>query len=155
MAKKQTKAEKKALRLKQRQDEIQQQRDAAAKKRNTKKMINLGIVGAIVLIIVAVGFTQYESSTGPHELDEFAKCITQAGAGMYGTDWCPHCQEQKRMFGRAFQHVVFINCDQNPTACQNQQVTGYPTWIFQDGERLSGVQSLYSLAEQTGCQVEQ
>ena len=28
---------------------------------------------------------------------------------MYGTEWCPHCQDQKRAFGTSFKYVQYIN----------------------------------------------
>ncbi|MFH1400946.1 MAG: hypothetical protein ABIH41_05485, partial [Nanoarchaeota archaeon] len=38
-------------------------------------------------------------------LDDFARCLTQSGATMYGASWCPHCNDQKEMFGSSV-HLV-------------------------------------------------
>ena len=29
---------------------------------------------------------------------------------MYGLYWCPHCIEQKEMFGAAFHYVPYVEC---------------------------------------------
>ena len=29
---------------------------------------------------------------------------------MYGLYWCPHCIEQKQMFGEAFHYVPYVEC---------------------------------------------
>ena len=29
---------------------------------------------------------------------------------MYGLYWCPHCIEQKEMFGDAFHYVPYVEC---------------------------------------------
>ena len=143
-----TKAEKKALRLKQRKKQIDEQRAVARAKRQKKQMINWAIISIVVLIVAGFGYSTYMKNQG------FAECLTKAGVGMYGTDWCPHCQDQKQMFGKSFKKVTYINCDANPKACQAEGVTGYPTWIYPDGDRTSGVQSFAALSEKTGCQVQ-
>jgi glutaredoxin len=73
---------------------------------------------------------------------------------MYGTDWCPHCQAQKRLFGSSFQYVNYVNCDLSADACQVAGVQGYPTWVFPNGKSLSGEQELETLASQVACQVQ-
>ena len=82
----------------------------------------------------------------------FAQCVSDHGAVMYGTDWCAHCQAQKRLFGTAFKQVAFINCDYSQ-ACADHNVTGYPTWIFSDQSRLEGEQPMQALADKTGCKL--
>jgi hypothetical protein len=37
-----------------------------------------------------------------HRYDGFAKCLASKQAKMYGLYWCPHCAEQKEMFGKPF-----------------------------------------------------
>lgn len=81
----------------------------------------------------------------------FAECLTEKGAVMYGADWCPHCQNQKRMFGGAFSLVNYVECPDDPQRCLDAGIEGYPTWIFADGTKLTGEQKLETLAEKTGC----
>lgn len=139
------------MRLAQRQEQVQKQRQEASNRRRNKKFLNYGIILIILAIIVYGSYTYYAKANAPGMYDEFAQCLTTAGVGMYGTDWCPHCQEQKRLFGNSFSKVTYINCDANSVACQSQGVEGYPTWIFADNTRLSGTQPLEVLAEKTGC----
>ena len=92
-------------------------------------------------------------------LDDFARCLTQAGARFYGTSWCPHCTAQRRMFGPAFRYVPYVECSVNGTPettseCTQAGITGYPTWTFRDGSRETGELSLERLAAKTGCPYE-
>lgn len=87
-------------------------------------------------------------------LDTFASCLTEKGAIFYGTEWCPHCKNQKAMFGNSMKKVHYIDCDKNKKKCVEAGITGYPTWKFADGSSLSGTQLLGALAEKTGCSAE-
>lgn len=91
-------------------------------------------------------------------LGGFARCLTNNGVKMYGADWCPHCQDQKKAFGDAFKFVDYIECADpvNPRvqakACSDADITGYPTWIFADGKRIEGKASFDQLAIKSGCE---
>ena len=92
-------------------------------------------------------------------LDDFARCLTKAGARFYGTSWCPHCAAQRRMFGTAFRDVTYVECSVNGTKdtteeCRAAGVTSYPTWTFADGSRATGELSLERLASRTRCPYE-
>ena len=92
--------------------------------------------------------------SGPGEYDGFAKCLTENGAAMYGTDWCSHCQDQKEIFGKSFQYVAYIDCDKSRFACDSASVSSYPTWIINE-ESYGGTQQLYKLAQLTDCSLEE
>ena len=99
-----------------------------------------------------------ETANGSIEVnaESLAKCLTSKGAKMYGAYWCPHCQNQKKEFGSAIKFVSYQECDSkgengNPEACQKAGVEGYPTWIFADGTKLEGQQTLSELAKKSGC----
>ncbi|MCB9359629.1 hypothetical protein H6503_06885 [Candidatus Woesearchaeota archaeon] len=92
------------------------------------------------------------SSKDPGAYDDFALCISDYGAKMYGTEWCSHCNAQKDMFGNSFRNVNFIDCDQNKDACLRAGIQAYPTWIIA-GEMYEGTQSMESLAELTDCEL--
>ena len=62
--------------------------------------------------------------------DEFAKCLTQKGAVMYGAVWCPHCIEQKAAFGDSFKYINYVECPDNTQLCIDKGISGYPTWII-------------------------
>ncbi len=86
------------------------------------------------------------------ELELFAACLTENDAVFYGTEWCPHCNNQKALFkDGAMDFVNYVDCDKKPGSCQAAKITGYPTWVIGGEERLSGTQPLDKLAEATGC----
>lgn len=86
-----------------------------------------------------------------------AEHLKSIGAKMYSAYWCPHCHDQKQLFGRqAAQALPLVECDpagqNSQTAlCQekSEQVTGYPTWEI-NGKFYNGTQSLEQLAEASG-----
>jgi glutaredoxin len=117
-----------------------------------------------IIIITVVGAVGYGLWTGyrkpsepskPGTYDALAQCLTEKGVVMYGADWCPHCQNQKKLFGPSFQYVTYIECPKEPKVCLEKNITGYPTWLVADGTRLEGEQSLAKLAEVSGCRVEE
>ncbi len=92
-------------------------------------------------------------------LDKFAKCVTEKQAVMYGAFWCPHCKEQKEMFGPAFKAINYVECGiqgnlqaQAPT-CKMMLIKKYPTWIFPDGDRQEKILSFQDLSQKTGCKL--
>ncbi len=85
-----------------------------------------------------------------------ANHLTEIDAKMYGAYWCPHCFDQKQLFGKgAYQNIPYIECapdgqNSQTALCQSiPEVTGFPTWEV-NGEFLSGSQSLETLAEASG-----
>jgi len=87
------------------------------------------------------------------ELGEFAQCLTDKGFVMYGADWCPHCQEEKKAFGDSFEKIKYIECPENIQACLDVGINGYPTWIAQNGVFLEGRQGIDRLAQVSGCEL--
>ncbi len=86
-----------------------------------------------------------------------AQHLKQAGAKMYGAWWCPHCHDQKQLFGEAAaRQFTYVECDpkgQNsqPDQCQAAGVESYPTWEI-SGKIYPGTQSLEDLANASGYQ---
>lgn len=105
------------------------------------------------------------NTSGQAEI-ELAKHLKQIGAKMYGAYWCPHCHDQKELFGKeAAQIYPYVECASdgvNPqvslceqTAAKSQQQTGqafgFPTWEI-NGKFYPGTQSLTNLARISGYQ---
>ena len=118
------------------------------------------IMGVVILVLIAGGlifFLKGNSDKGPGEHDEFAKCLTESGTKMFGAFWCPHCNDQKEAFGNSWQYVDYIECsnkDRSQTQqCIDEDIQGYPTWEFKDGERQTGFVPLAVLSEKTGCEL--
>jgi hypothetical protein len=116
------------------------------------------VILVIVGVVGVIGWMRYqERQQGPDKRVDLAQCLTDKGAKMYGAYWCPHCQQQKKLFGKAFSKVTYVECaipgnprEQTP-ACKDANISGYPTWVFADGSRTNGEQSLADLAVKTGC----
>src|SRR6204780_2388822 len=83
-----------------RQEEREGSRDG-----KTKSALIYGVV-AILLVGAYLGGRYYKN----HKYDSFAQCLATKQAKMYGLYWCPHCIEQKEMFGKAFQYVPYAEC---------------------------------------------
>lgn len=83
--------------------------------------------------------------------EALAKCLTDSGAELYGAYWCPHCQQQKDLFGDAVEYVPYIECTTEQEKCSNAGIRAYPTWKFADGSEAVGGQSLENLASLSGC----
>ncbi|MDO8594206.1 MAG: hypothetical protein Q7R93_01685 [bacterium] len=116
-------------------------------------------VGLITLAVIAgiVGFTYYQQ-TAPGKLDGFATCLKEKSATFYGAFWCPHCQAQKKLFGRSQKLLPYVECSTPNTkgqlqVCIDKKIEGYPTWEFADGSRESKEFSLEQLAEKTSCEL--
>jgi uncharacterized membrane protein/glutaredoxin len=100
----------------------------------------------------------YEITTTSGEAEiALAKHLTQVGAVFYGAFWCPHCHDQKQLFGReAAQYITYVECSTpdrqaRTAACQQKQIQGYPTWEI-NGQRTTGTKSLEELARITRYQ---
>lgn len=87
----------------------------------------------------------------------FAKCLTQKNVTMYGAYWCPHCANQKALFGtQGAKELNYVECDKrgklaNPELCVQKGIKQYPTWIFPDGSSTSGELSLEALSAKSSC----
>lgn len=110
----------------------------------------------VVAFILAAGFFAFSSGSEnkqePSKLDSFAQCLSDEGATMYGLETCPHCQNQKDMFGNSFQYVDYVECSVQKQKCSNAGVSGVPAWII-DGQMHTGTQSLQKLASLTECEL--
>ena len=86
-----------------------------------------------------------------------AKHLTAIGAKKYGAFWCPHCYEQKQLFGKeAFKEVNYIECakegkNPQPQACLTAGIKSFPTWEI-DGKLYPGVQTPQELAKLSNYQ---
>lgn len=94
-----------------------------------------------------------EAAASPYA-EGLAKHLAATGAVFYGAYWCPHCSDQKAMFGAAAKYLPYVECDPrgaggNPQLCAEKQIKGFPTWEIA-GQRLEGVVDLAELARLSG-----
>ena len=110
------------------------------------------LMGAL-LISLALGFLLYNYLTSPGKYDNLAKCLSEKGFAMAGTDWCSNCKKQKNIFGKSFKYVNYQNCDTNKEWCESKGVERYPTWILPDGTRIEGTQDAQDLSRLSRCDI--
>src|SRR3989344_5960179 len=96
------------------------------------------LIGIITVVVLAGILTfWYRQDNAPGKLDTFATCLTDKGAIFYGAFWCPHCQAQKKLFGRSQRLLLYVECS-TPDAkgqlqvCKDKNIQSYPTWEFAD-----------------------
>jgi hypothetical protein len=112
------------------------------------------IITGVAVVLIFAGIIWYAGRPGKY--DEFATCIKDSGAIFYGAFWCPHCQEQKALFGKSASKLPYTECStldgksQLPVCIENK-IESYPTWIFKDGTKKGGTLSLSDLSEKTNC----
>jgi uncharacterized membrane protein len=84
-----------------------------------------------------------------------ANHLVKIGAKEYVAYWCPHCHEQKLLFGKEAYKIlndtVKVECAPDglkgqPDVCKAAKIEGFPTWII-NGKSYSGVQNLDELAK--------
>lgn len=100
------------------------------------------------------GVSTQEDQKDSAYIEKLAKFMTEKGMVLFGAYWCPHCNDQKKLFGDAIKYIDYVECDEkgpnaNPDECIAQGIEGYPTWIYQ-GQKHSGYKSFAELAQIVG-----
>ena len=131
--------------------ETQAQRPSYSRKEALRDVL-LGLV-IVAAVIGAYFFGRHRRAS---RLNAFAQCLSAKQTKMYGAFWCPHCEEQKQMFGNSFQYVTYVECGVMGSRamtpeCMQAGIKHFPTWQFSDGERREGTTQLKVLSEKTGC----
>jgi uncharacterized membrane protein/glutaredoxin len=110
-----------------------------------------GAVAAAILAPLGAAFIFAMPAGGGAGFEgALARHLRETGAVMYGAHWCPHCSEQKALFGDAAKDVPYVECaadavNGRPDLCEKAGVKVFPTWVV-GTERREGVQSLSALA---------
>ena len=123
--------------IKQKERYEQLKTDQTKNKQKKTKIIVVSVIVVLLLISASFYFV-----FRPGKYNDFAKCLTQKGAIMYGEDWCQYTTGQKNMFGNSFKYVNY------------EVKTGLklrPTWII-NNKTYETVQSFEHLAFLTGCE---
>jgi thiol-disulfide isomerase/thioredoxin len=123
-------------------------------------IIAILFLGVIATVIVRSGSSGSTNGAQSGKYDTFATCLKDKGAIFYGAFWCPHCQEQKKLFGSSVKLLPYVECSTADgqgqlQVCKDKNITSYPTWKLADGtnipnENSAGV-TLETLAAKTSC----
>lgn len=133
------------------------------KKRKSKKgknKLNFNLKFLVILVIIAiiiVGIVYVVKGQSKNNYDAFAKCLASKNFKLYGASWCPHCAQQKEMFGESKKYLDYVECADDTggqtQVCKNAKISAYPTWKFPPNQTLLGAQSLEKLSELSGCKL--
>jgi len=94
------------------------------------------------------------SESNPAKL-ALADYLKASGAVMYTAYWCPHCHEQKELFGRqATEKLEIVECapdgrNSQKALCDAKKIEGFPSWEIK-GVIASGRKPLDELADRSG-----
>ena len=113
-------------------------------------------VGAALVIVVALHlhYAGYlGKAPGPEDpwIRGLAEHLAQSNAKFYGASWCPHCTEQKELFGASGRRLPYVECSsagpgsKQTAVCNEAGIKSYPTWVI-NGQRYTGTQNLDALA---------
>ena len=123
---------------------LEQQKQIQEQSKTSKYYIIAAAIGIIILATAVYSVYSF-SKKGPY--DNFAKCLSEKGAVMYGAmDWCKYTQAQKGMFGKSFKYINYHEFQDLPGIKRN------PTWVI-NGAWHENVQSFEKLAALTGCKL--
>jgi len=146
------------------------------------QLLLIGVVVAIATLVTTLGIyapldarqteqpggagqTGYaiQATSGPSEI-ALAEHLKKVGAKMYGAYWCPHCYDQKQLFGKEAAAIFnYVECapdgrNAKPDVCQKvapqieaqtKEPFAFPTWEV-NGRFYRGTQSLEELANASG-----
>jgi len=116
--------------------------------------VALGIISIIFLLLFIYYLTEsgYFFRTDNSKIELFSKCLTDKGVVMYGSKYCPHCRNQKALFGDSFKYINYIDCTENTKICAEKGITYVPAWLI-NGKKYTGEMSLEKLARLSGCEL--
>jgi protein-disulfide isomerase len=118
-----------------------------------KKVALLMFIALTIILAWCAQKSESEDWLNAWQIESLAQCLAENKVTMYGTTRCPHCQNQKKRFGKSADKIIFVDCDESRIQCQAAGVQWFPTWITPDGQKYSGDQPLESLATIGWCEI--
>lgn len=109
------------------------------------------LIAAVIVAFGIIAYTFYFRAQQPGQYDDFAKCLTEKGAIIYGNDFCDYTTKQRSMFGNSKKYLNYIGCA-GGTECDLKKVKITPTWEI-NGTMYEGVQSFDKLSALSGCKI--
>lgn len=130
-----------------------------------QRNILLGVIAVLFITVVALALTDDNSQkpvtiengeqVAPAAMDELAQCLADAEVVVYGSETCPACFRFAQQFG-GYDVIdpFYVECGNDPEACQENMQTSYVPEIQIQGELFSGPNAPEDLAEATNCKLE-
>ena len=69
-----------------------------------------GLAVALATLLLTIGVYASQPQPPSAMAAELAQHLQHQEIKMYGASWCPHCAEQKMLFGSAFNAVPYVEC---------------------------------------------
>jgi uncharacterized membrane protein/glutaredoxin len=116
-------------------------------------------LAAIVILMLHANYVApAPEPIGPEDPNQraLAEHLAEEGVVFYGASWCPHCQQQKALFGASAARLPYVECSlggpsaPQAAACRNAGVRSYPTWVINGRAYVGEVLSLAQLADASG-----
>jgi glutaredoxin len=133
------------------------QRPAELAHRSWKGLVaGRGALAAVGILLLHANYVAPEAApAGPEDpmTRALAEHLADEGAVFYGASWCPHCQEQKRLFGASAERLPYVECSPGgpnapqSTSCRAAGIRTYPTWVINGRTFVGEVLSLAQLAD--------
>lgn len=121
-------------------------------------LIGRGAVAAVVILGLHANYvTPQAEPLGPEDptIRALAEHLEDSGALFYGASWCPHCQQQKALFGASVDRLPYIECSPGgrngpqSASCNAAGIQSYPTWVINGRTYVGEVLTLAQLANAT------
>ncbi|MFM9068665.1 MAG: hypothetical protein ACKOUR_15245, partial [Planctomycetota bacterium] len=94
-----------------------------------------------------------------NDLVAFAKALAASGTVFYGAVWCTFCNQQRALFEDGANELPFVevtNADRTLNSIGvEQNITQFPTWVFPDQSRATGLVSLSTLSQRANVPIPQ
>lgn len=122
----------------------------------TALMVGIPMIVIVLVLGGKIGSSNIINGSPGGGYDDFAKCLSENGVRMYGSYLCSHCNNQKALFGSSWKFVDYVECatSDGGAACRSAGIRAYPAWVFGDGTRVEGEQSIKQLGAKSGCNVQ-
>ena len=145
---------------------------------NRETMFYRGIIVAFIVLIGGLTWSNHIDPSRENQLSinsekiapiittkssleqiNFAKFLSQSKVVMYSAYWCPHCHDQKQLFGKeASEQLTIIECAKDGKnnqyeLCKEKDIEGFPSWEI-NNKIYSGTKELKEIAILSGYQGE-
>ncbi|MDI9325591.1 MAG: hypothetical protein QM526_02315 [Alphaproteobacteria bacterium] len=125
---------------------------------NSKIVLFVGVV-IVLALAISLLISQNSQSKNSVPLGDLAQCLKEKKAVFYGAFWCPHCAEQKSLFGVHSKSLPYVECStpdrkSQTEVCKKEEIQSYPTWKLAIGgvpHICTGVVDPVILAEASRC----
>ncbi len=137
------------------EESLRQHNEMKHRVEEKKAKINISkyvIISLFLLIVLFSILTINSYMKKPGKFDDFATCLTEKGAVIYGNDYCQYTVQQLGMFGKSKKYLNYVKCIDNEQLCNEKGIDITPTWEI-DGKMYQQVQNFERLSAISGCEI--